>query len=133
MLTLKSAIATSADSVTIKGIKFIVGNAIPIVGSSLSDALNTIISSISLLKTTVGMLAVLILIFINLPTLIELFLWFISLKILNLCCGIIGQDSECNFIEAFEGLLTILIAVVVYQGFLYIISVSLLTVISGMR
>ncbi|MBE6812011.1 MAG: hypothetical protein E7523_03915 [Ruminococcaceae bacterium] len=132
LLSVKSVIAGCADTVTVKGVKFIVGNAVPVVGGALADALNSVISGISLLKSTVGVCAILILIFINLPTLIELLMWNITLKILNSAAGLLGRDADCKLISAFESLFTIMGAVVIFQSFLYIIAVSLLTIISGM-
>ena len=131
ILSVKSVIAGCADTVAVKGVKFVVGNAVPVVGGALSDALNSVISGIALLKSTVGIFAILVLIFINLPTLIELLMWSIALKLLNAAAGILGNDTDCKLISAFENLFAIMGAVVIFQVFLYIIAVSLLTIISG--
>ncbi len=133
LLSVKSVIACCADTVAVKGMKFIVGNAVPVVGGALSDALNSVISGIALLKSTVGIFAILILLFINLPALIELLIWSIAMKLLNAAAGVLGRDNDCKLISAFESLFTIMGAVVIFQVFLYIIAVSLLTIISGMR
>ncbi len=132
LLSVKSVIAGCADTVAVKGVKFIVGNAVPVVGGALSDALNSVISGICMMKSTVGILAIVILVFINLPVLVELLMWSISLKLLNAAAGIMGMDNNCKLISAFEDLFKILGAVVIFQMFLYIISVALLIIISGM-
>ncbi len=132
LLSVKSVIAGCADSVAIKGAKFIVGNAVPVVGGALADALNSVITGISLLKSTIGIMAIMILVFINLPTLIELLMWSIALKLLNAVAGLLGRDNDCKLIAAFESIFSIMGAVLIFQVFLYIIAVSLLIMISGM-
>ena len=133
LLTVKSVISSSADTLTVKGLKFIIGNAVPVVGGALSDALNSVISGLMLLKSTVGILAVIILIITNLPVLIELLMWSILLKILTAVASIVSMNNEILIIEGISGLFSIFSAVAIYQVFLYVISVSLIAVVAGMR
>ena len=54
-----SGIATSvSDGLGIKTLKYAVGNFVPVVGGLLSDSVNTVLSSISLIKNTVGIAGV---------------------------------------------------------------------------
>lgn len=133
LLSLKSVISVSADTVTVKGIKFIVGNSVPVVGSALSDALNSVISGISLMRSTFAVLAMILLVIINLPTLIEMLMWSIVLKCLSAVAGLLGQDTEGTLFAAIDGLYSLMAAVVIFQVFLYIISLSLIIIVIGMR
>ncbi len=132
LLSVKSVIAGCADTVAVKGIKFVVGNAVPVVGGALSDALNSVVSSLALLKSSVGILAIIILVFINIPTLIELLMWKIALKLFNTACAMTGSEFDEKLSESFDGLMMIMSAVLFFQVFLYIIAVAILVIISGM-
>ena len=54
LVTIKGALASSADSVSVKGIKLLAGNTIPIVGGAIGDAYTSVLGSLNLIKGTVG-------------------------------------------------------------------------------
>ncbi len=133
LLTVKSVITASADTLTVKGIKFIIGNTVPVVGGALSEALNSVISGLALLKSSVGFISIIILILTNLPLLVELLMWTVMLKIMSSIASVTSMNNEMNLIENISGLFSIFGVVVIYLVFLYVISVSLIAVVAGMR
>ena len=72
VLGLKSLLAGSADTLASKGIKLALNSAVPIVGGALSDAYSSIIGSVSLLKSTVGVFGVIAVVMIDLPVVLQL-------------------------------------------------------------
>ena len=123
VLSVKSIVSVGADTIAVKGIKFIVGNAVPIVGGALSDALSSVIAGVDLLKHSLGILAIIILMLFALPVLAALLLWSLGTKVLGILSGFLGQSDACDFFETFDGLFSILSVVTIYEAFLYIISI----------
>ncbi len=90
LLTIHSVVAASADSATAKAAKFVVSNAVPIVGSALGDAVQSINACLKLLKSGVGAFGILAGIFIFLPVLVQCTAWIITLHV----CSGIGEVFE---------------------------------------
>ena len=79
-LCLKSVVASRADSLAVKGVRMASGTFIPIVGGALGEIYTTFSASVSLLKTTVGIYAVIAFFVIGIPVISNLAMWSISMK-----------------------------------------------------
>ncbi|MBR6635659.1 MAG: hypothetical protein IKL41_08560, partial [Clostridia bacterium] len=93
MLSLKGMLAASADTVAVRGIRFLIGNMIPVVGGAVSDAYQSIVGTLSLVKNTVGVFALAAVALINLPVITECVMWVLSLNMLALLGDIFSQSS----------------------------------------
>lgn len=80
-LTLKSVLSSSADSIAVKGVKLAANTFIPIVGGAIGEAYTSIVGSLSLLRSTVGIYAILAFFAIGMPVIINLALWALSMRI----------------------------------------------------
>ena len=78
-LSLKSILASSADALTVKGVRM-AASFVPVVGGALGEAYSSVAASISLLKSTVGIYAIIALALICLPVVINLFLWVLAMR-----------------------------------------------------
>ncbi len=79
-LALKSILSSSADSVAVKGVKLAANTFIPVVGGAIGEALSSVTGSLSLLKNTVGIYAVVSLFLMTVPVIVSLALWVISMR-----------------------------------------------------
>lgn len=79
-LSLKSILAHSADSVIVKGVKM-AASFVPVVGGALGEAYTSVAASISLLKNTVGVYAVLVLGVTCIPVVVNLFIWVLAMRV----------------------------------------------------
>ena len=69
LLTTQSILAISSDSLALRGIKFISGAFVPIVGAGVGDALSSVFSSFLIMKNTLGVFVIIVIILItNRPT-----------------------------------------------------------------
>jgi stage III sporulation protein AE len=75
VLAFQSVIAKSADTAAVKGVKFVLGNAVPVIGGALADATGTLTSSLALLKSTVGIAGAAVICVIFALPVIKLLLW----------------------------------------------------------
>ncbi len=113
LLGLKAVIAVGADSLAVKGVKMASGTFIPVIGSALGEIYTSFSASISLLKTTVGVYAIVAFIAIGLPIVINLALWALSMKAASAISDLLDcrQCSELlkNMGFIFSGINTVLI------------------------
>lgn len=80
MLALKSVLSSSADALIIRGVKT-AASFVPVVGGSLGEAYNSVSASISLLKGTIGIYAIVALLLTVVPVVINLALWILAMRL----------------------------------------------------
>lgn len=131
MLSLKGMLAASADTVTVRGIRFLIGNMIPVVGGAVSDAYQSIIGTLSLVKNTVGVFAIAAVAVINLPVIAECVMWVFSLNLLALLGDIFSQSSLCSLFRSISSAVVLLCVTVVLETLVFLLSVGLVLVIGG--
>lgn len=111
ILSLQSIVASSADSVGLRTIRFAVSSAVPFVGNAVSDALSTVKTSVSLLKTGIGGFGVVAAAAIILPALISVLCYKIMLFITGIISDIFGCESVSKIIRSGENVISILFAI----------------------
>lgn len=80
-LAMKKILASSADSLAAKGVKLAASTFVPVVGGALSEAYSSVIGSVSLLRSTIGIYAIIAFFVIGIPVVINLALWVIAMRI----------------------------------------------------
>ncbi len=79
-LTLKSVLSSSSDSVAFRGLRFAANALVPVVGGALSESYSSVVASVSLLKTTVGIYGIIAVCATVIPVVINLALWAIAMR-----------------------------------------------------
>lgn len=130
VLSVRGVIAGAADTVTIRGVRFLVGNTLPIVGSAIGEALNSIVAGLGLMKNTVGVLGIAAVCVINLPVLIKVVIWKCALYFIGTAADLMGLSEIKNFSDNMNGVLAVIIASVCYVSFVFIISIAILLTVS---
>ncbi len=131
ILSVQTAITGSADTAATKTAKFLVGSFVPVVGTSVSEALNTMQSCVMLVKSSVGIYGIIVLLILLLPPLLELVFWKLALL---LCSGIsqmFSLDSVKTMLEIVSGALSLLLSVLIVIGMMTVISITVLLIGSG--
>ena len=72
VFALQNVIAAKSDSLSLRAFRFTVGSALPLVGSVFSESSKTLLSSLSLIRSSVGAAGVCMILLLFLPTLILL-------------------------------------------------------------
>lgn len=80
-LAMKNIISSSADSLAAKGVRLATSTFVPVVGGALSEAYSSVIGSISLLRSAIGVYAIIVFFVTGIPVVINLALWVISIRI----------------------------------------------------
>lgn len=131
VLTVKDVIAGAADSVSMKGAKFLIGQGIPIVGGAVADALNTVVAGLSLARDTLGIFAIVALFLILLTPVLRLLMWKLVFRFLGMAASLLGQARAADLTEGFGSLLTVILAVICFNSAVFIVAVGLVVHIAG--
>lgn len=131
MLSMKGMLAASADNVAVRGIRFLIGNMIPIVGGAVSDAYLSIVGTLNLVKNTVGVFAVAAVSAINLPVLIECVLWIFSLNLLGAVADVFSRNVLSQLFRSVSSALTLLSVSVLFEMLVFLLSLGLVLVVKG--
>lgn len=125
LLSLQTTLNTAADTVGVKTAKFFVASFVPVAGPALSEALTTVSASMQLLKSSVGLYAVIAVILILLPLIIELFLWRIVIIITGSVSNMLSIKLT-GVLKAMDSLISVLMGMILFVGALFTISISVL-------
>ena len=131
ILSVKNVLAKDVDTVLYKSGKYIIANAIPVVGSAVSSILNSIIGSVSLIKSTIAIFAIIAVVLINLPVLIRLTISYFSLYLLGLVGDLFGEKRASNIIRSFSQSVKIMAVLVIFELVLVIITTGLVISVRG--
>ena len=124
ILGIQTAVNSSADTLSVKTAKFIIGSTIPVAGSVLSEALTTVTASLNLLKSSVGIWAVLICGLTFLPLIIELLLWRACLWGLAFFSDIFSLSKISNLLKSVDSVLSVLVGIVLLSFAMFTISLT---------
>lgn len=125
---IKTILGGSADTVAVKGVKFLVGRSLPIVGGIVSESYQSVIASLGLIKNTVGVFGILTVVITVLPIVTELFIWCLSFNFISTVSEILGCFKIQNLILVFKDVIILLIATICFSAVLFIISCGFMLV-----
>ena len=125
VLSLQGAAGSAADSLTVKTAKFVIGNAVPVVGSALSDAYTSVRGYVGVLKSSVGAFGILAGGAIFLPLIIELLIWIFAAELCAAAGDLFGQKEISGLLKAISSVLGLFLAVLLCCAALLIISTGI--------
>lgn len=131
LLAVKGSLAASGDSVAVKGIKTLVGSTVPIVGSALGDGLTSVLGSISLIKSTVGIFGILVIALINMPVILDLLLWYLTISFAAAVSGTLGLTSVQKMLNGIASTVSLVNVLVIFTAFLFIVSTGIILQFRG--
>ena len=131
LLSVQSFVAAAADSASMRMIKFTVSGAVPIVGGAVSDALQTVKSSMTLLKSTTGSFGMIASVTVMLPVVLSVFLFRIALMVSSAVSDSFGTSRLTVLLKSGERVLAIVIALLICFWLLAVVSTAIMLAISG--
>lgn len=112
VLSMQTLVASAADNTAIKTAKFMVSQGVPIVGGTISDAVNTLQGGLSMLKSSVGTYGIIAAAAIIVPALAGLFCCKLALVCAENLAEMFGLKEMSALYKSCGAALTIIIAVV---------------------
>ena len=125
ILYFQHALAASSDSLALRSVKLAAGNLIPIVGSVVSEASSTVIAGVKLVKTSMGVFAFAVLIYMTFVPIITFITRKISLKVLSAFSSLLGCDSAAKIISSVYGVYHIMSALMFSVCTFFIIAIAI--------
>ncbi len=126
LLTTQSILATSSDSLALKGIRFISGAFVPVVGGAVGDAISSVFSSFAIMKNTLGVFVIIVIILINLPVIIELLIWYFSLGLCSMVSSLLHLDKITDVIDGLNTIISIMNITLFFVTFVLVISTGVI-------
>ena len=131
IVTLKGVLSDGVDNLSSRSIRFVVGRSLPVVGGTVSETYSTLISSLSLIKNTVGVFGIITVAVTVLPMLIQLMMWIISLEICLTLSDIMGAGSSVKMLSVLKDALILLVATITLVSTVFIVSVGVVITAKG--
>ncbi len=131
MLSLKGMLSASADTVAVRGIRFMIGNLIPVVGGAISDAYTSISGTLQLVKNTAAVIGIVAVAAINLPVLIECVCWVFSFSCLSMLSEMFSQDKTASLIRSVSSCVVMMTVMLLFIVVVFILSVGLVMLMKG--
>lgn len=94
VISTQSLLASKADTLSSKTAKLLASQMIPLVGSTLGESLRTAGASIEYLRTNIGIVIIIILVLMILPTLLSVGLYRLVFVVANGIAGLLGCERE---------------------------------------
>ena len=131
IVTLKGVLAEGADNLTSRSIRFVVGRSLPVVGGTVSETYSTLISSLHLIKNTVGAFGIITVIVIVLPTVLSLIMWLLSLEITISVSETFSETGINGMLNVFKDVLVLLLATIAIVTTILVVSVGVVIAVKG--
>ena len=131
ILAIQTTVNSAADGLASKTGRFLIGSFVPIVGGPLSEALTTVQSSVTLLRSSMGIYGVVVLVLTALPVLIELLLWRLSLSLCGSVAGVFGMTSVSSLLRSADAAISFLVGILLICSAAFIISLAVLVAAGG--
>ena len=131
VLSIKTAVASRADAIGLRSIRFAINSVVPVIGSAISEGLLSIQSYSSLIRSSVGVVGIIAVALVFLPAIIEVVLWRFFLSLSGIISDVFGDKSVSLVIKAFADALLIMNVVLILSMVTTIISIGILIAAKG--
>lgn len=125
LLSLQNMLAGANDSLGARTIKFATASAVPLVGGCLSETTSTMAAGVGSIRSCFGVLAILAIAIMVLPTIVALFLNKLAFSVGNVICNIFGLNREAGLVNGGCELINFALAVLISSTVMFVISISL--------
>ena len=124
-LAAQTTLTAVADSVSARAGRLVSSTVIPIVGGNLGEALRTVASSVTYLKSIFGIGGIIIIALLVLPMAISLLLTRFVFGICSTFADIIGCERESKLLASFSDAYGCMLAVVCGVGMMFVLSLCI--------
>ena len=121
-MTLTGIISGSADAMAVKAAKMAVSSVVPVIGSMISDASETVLISARMLTNSVGVFGMLAVVSILIIPILKMGLHYLVMFLTTSVCSMFQVGSLTKFLEKMSGALGMLFAMTSCCGVMTFIS-----------
>lgn len=129
--SIENIVSSSADNLNNKAAKFAISSFVPIVGKTLSESFSTFQSCVKLLKSGVGAFAIIGVMVIFLPAILQCIVWIFCTKIGKMFSDILGFENISTLFEAITKVIVVLFSLAISCIVIFLFSTFLTLTIGG--
>ena len=131
VLSVKTAVASRADALGLRSLRFAINSVVPVIGSAISEGLLSIQSYAGLVKSTVGVVGIIGVIALFLPALINVIGWRVSIAVSVAVSEIFDDRTVCKMLRAFGDAFLMMNVVLILSMVTTVISIGILIAAKG--
>lgn len=128
-ITIQGIVGVSADTVTTKTAKFMLSSFVPVVGSAISDAYQTVKGSLGLIRSCVGSFGIVAVLSMIIPPLVNILTVKLSLAFSSVISDILGVNKVSSVLKSSSTVLTLAMALLLCMGLMLIISTTVMMLV----
>lgn len=126
VLSIKTAVASKTDAIGLRSIRFAINSVVPVIGSAISEGLLSIQTYSSLIKSSVGIVGIIAVSLVFLPSIIEVVIWRMMLSLCELVSNVFDDNSVSMVLKAFKDTMLLINVVLILSMVTTIISFGIL-------
>ena len=112
IIALNGSLAASQDNLSLRGIKFATVNVVPILGSSVSEAMKTLVAGVNGLRNTIGILSAYAILSTTLPGFVTLYLYKLIFRFNSICASLLCIPTASSVYDGIADIIDILLAII---------------------
>lgn len=94
VLGLQTFIGGAGDNLAVKTVKYAISGFVPIIGSAISEAYNTALGCMKIIKSSLGIFGTVGILFCFMPSLVSVIVWYFICTISSLFMGFMGLSAQ---------------------------------------
>lgn len=131
LLSVQSMMSLSADRLTSRTTKYMIANAVPFVGSAVSDAYASVLGSMGVLRSTTGVIGIAAVLTILLPVLVHLGLYRLTLGAGQAIAGLFGVSRLERLLKNTENVMAAAFSVAVSFSVMFVVSTAVMLLLGS--
>lgn len=131
VLSLKTAVASRADAIGLRSVRFAINSVVPVIGGAISEGLLSIQAYSSLIRSSVGVAGIAAVCIVFLPSILEVAFWRLFLNICSTISRMFSDSSVSSVLKAFMDALLIMNVILTLSMVTTIISIGILIAARG--
>ncbi len=131
VISVQSVIARSADSLSVRTVRFALANSIPLIGGAISDALTTATGALRVIRSACGAWSMAAVLAAILPLLVRLLLTRFVLGVAEAASSLLGVERAGRILGEFGACVGCMLAMTALSSLLMILVLALLCGLGG--
>ncbi len=131
VLSIRTAVASKADAIGLRSVRFAINSVVPVIGGAISEGLLSIQAYSSLIKSSVGIVGIISVAVLFLPSIVSVSLWRFFLSLCSVVSDVFSDNSVSCVLKAFANALLIINVILILSMVTTIISIGILVAARG--
>ena len=125
ILAFQTYLASSADTVAARGIRFAAASFVPVVGGLVGEAVRTVMASLQAVKAVSGVFGIAVIAMSVLPCLLYVLVSKLYFKLASAIAAVLGINAEAAFLAETEGLLNLALGLMFSASLVFILAITI--------